>query len=522
MDVQRIAEGLHTLERRVVPHLKKRGSLAELSADSKISEVEAMRAIQWLEGKGCLKIETEEQEYLAILERGKRAHKEGLPEQIVFSNLKERGRLSFTDIPGLLVDTGAKGAVIGQLKRAGIPTITDDEGKPAFTYVNGLPEPTFLASSTLMTASENDWVLDLSTASKEELAGAEELLKREGYAERIKRKKKMYTLTPLGKHLTTMKLTAAGEDRLTQKMLKDGSWQRTKFRPYNVTINVPRVTRGRKHFVNEAIDSIRRIWIEMGFQEMTGNDIQTAFWDLDALFVPQDHPAREMQDTFYLANPAKGRLPSNLAKRVKQVHEDGGDTGSLGWRYEYSAEEAKRNLLRTHTTVLSAQTLERIGKGELPMPGKYFSVAKVYRNEALDWKHLFEFFQVEGIVVADGMTMQHLKGYLRTFFTKMGYTDIRIRPGHFPYTEPSAEVDVWDPKRKEWVELGGSGIFRPEVTKTLIGKEVPVLAWGLGMERTIKEYYNITDIRDLYNNDIEQMRGMRAWRREEGGDSCQR
>ena len=174
-----------------------------------------------------------------------------------------------------------------------------------------------------------------------------------------------------------------------------------------------------------------------------------------------------------------------------------------------SKEEAKKVLLRTHTTVLSAQTISRLNKNDLP--AKFFSVGKVFRNEALDWKHLFEFNQVEGIVVDPNANLKHLKGYLREFFGKMGYIDIRMRPSHFPYTEPSMEVDVLHPKKNVWIELGGVGIFRPEVVVPLLGEDIPVLAWGLGMPRIISGYFEITDIRDLYKNDLKQIREMKMW-----------
>ena len=202
---------------------------------------------------------------------------------------------------------------------------------------------------------------------------------------------------------------------------------------------------------------------------MTGSIVQTSFWDLDALFVPQDHPSRDMQDTFYIKDPSFGRLPKELTKRVKEVHESGWTTGSKGWQYKWSVQIAKENLLRTHTTVLSAQTIAKLKKEDLPV--KYFSVGKVLRNETLSWKSLFEFIQVEGIVVDPNANFKHLKGYLKEFFAKMGFPDVRIRPAHFPYTEPSAEVDVWHPTKKEWVELGGSGLFRPEMVKPLLGFE---------------------------------------------------
>ena len=135
----------------------------------------------------------------------------------------------------------------------------------------------------------------------------------------------------------------------------------------------------------------------------------------------------------------------------------------------------------------------------------------MFRNEALDWKHLFEFYQVEGIVIDPNANLKHLKGYLTQFYKKMGFTKVRMRPAHFPYTYCSLEVDVFHPVKKQWVELGGAGLFRPEVVKSLLGFECPVLAWGQGMGRIISEYWNITDIRDLNKNDLKQIREMKLW-----------
>jgi len=298
-------------------------------------------------------------------------------------------------------------------------------------------------------------------------------------------------------------------DRLTPESLKSGEWKKRKLRSYDVTINVPNISGGRIHFVSQAIEYIKKIWLDLGFKEMKGNLVQTSFWDLDALFVPQDHPTRDVQDTFYINDPSQGKLPRDLMKRVMETHESGWTTGSKGWRYKWSEQIAKENLLRTHTTVLSAQTIAKLKKEDLPV--KFFSVGKVFRNETLSWKSLFEFIQVEGIVVDPNANFKHLKGYLKEFFAKMGFPNVRIRPAHFPYTEPSAEVDVWHPKKEQWVELGGSGLFRPEMVKPLLGFECPVLAWGLGMERTIMDYYSIKDIRDIYKNDLKLLRETKIW-----------
>ena len=216
-----------------------------------------------------------------------------------------------------------------------------------------------------------------------------------------------------------------------------------------------------------------------------------------------------MQDTFYIDNPSKGTLPKDISKKVKEVHENGANTGSIGWRYNWSEKEASKLMLRTHTTILSAKKLSELKKEDLPK--KYFSVNKVFRNETLDWKHLFEFFQVEGIVVDPNANFQNLLGYLKEFYKKMGYDKIRIRPAYFPYTSPSIEIEVFVKEKNSWIELGGAGIFRPEVTKTLLGFECPVLAWGQGFERIITSYFNITDLRDIYKNDLEQIKNMRTF-----------
>jgi phenylalanyl-tRNA synthetase alpha chain len=310
-----------------------------------------------------------------------------------------------------------------------------------------------------------------------------------------------------GQELSKEKINPDVINRLNSKMLKTGEWKNKDIRAYDVKINVPKINFGRKHFVNDAIDYIRRIWLDLGFEEMSGNIVQSAFWDLDSLYVPQDHPAREMQDTFYLNGKAK--LPTKLVEKIKKVHEDGGNTGSTGWKYKYSQQEAERLMLRTHTTVLSAIKLSQLKKEDLP--AKFFTVQKNFRNESLDWKHLFEFYQVEGIVVDPNANLKHLKGYLREFYNKMGYEKVRMRPAHFPYTEPSVEVDVFDKEKNQWIELGGAGIFRPEVTTPLLGFDCPVLAWGQGMERIIVEYWQFKALRDLYNNDLKQIRELKVW-----------
>jgi len=242
---------------------------------------------------------------------------------------------------------------------------------------------------------------------------------------------------------------------------------------------------------------------------MTGPKVETSFWVFDALFTPQDHPAREMQDTFFIKN-IPGSLPKDkaLVKKVKEAHEKG-LAGSKGWRYEWTEEEASKILLRTHTTAISARTLAKLDKKELP--AKFFAIGRCFRNETVDWSHGFEFNQTEGIVVDKNANFRNLLGYLKEFFTKMGYEKILFRPSFFAYTEPSVEIAVWHPEKKVWLELGGAGIFRPEVVIPFFGEYIPVLAWGPGFDRSIMMNYNINDLRQVYSNDIEMLRKIKPW-----------
>ncbi len=505
-DIQNIAKNLHPLERKVVPYLATGMSLAELAQKSKLSIVEAMRALQWLSNRKALSITDEKKELIELGKNGTDYQKKGLPERRFLSALSSTplGISQISKKAGL--DSAEVNICIGLLKRkAAIDISKEKEMMISLTDAGkGLVSKETLEEKFL----KKKFPLDPSSLAEEEKFAFSELKKRKGIVALNVSSQKIITLTDLGKKLKTVKVSGKVEDKLTSSMLKTGKWKGKTFREYDVSINVPAISGGKRHFVSQAVDYIRKIWLEMGFEEMSGNMVQTSFWDLDSLFVPQDHPAREEQDTFYIKDPASGTLPP-IAKKIKDVHENGGDTGSSGWGGKWSPDVAKENLLRTHTTVLSAQTIARLRDSQIP--SKFFSVGKVFRNESLDPKHLFEFYQVEGIVVDPDANFTHLKGYLREFFTKMGYPDVRIRPGHFGYTEPSAEIEVLHPVTKKWIELGGCGVFRAEVTKPLMGKEVPVLAWGLGLGRIISEYWNISDIRELYKNDLKQLREMKAW-----------
>ncbi len=279
---------------------------------------------------------------------------------------------------------------------------------------------------------------------------------------------------------------------LTPELIKTGLWKKASFKKYDPTKTGKEVYPGRKHILSYYIQNIRRVFLDMGFEEMRGSFVESSFWNMDALFIPQDHPARDMQDTFYMKNPCTANLPDRkLVDSVRKMHEEG-DGKAEGWNYRWKEDMAKKPVLRTHTTAVSARKLR-----EIEPPAKMFSVDKVFRNETLDYSHLPEFMQVEGIVADENVSFPDLLGYLKEFYRKIGFDKIRFRPGYFPYTEMSVEPEVYFKERGEWLEMGGAGIFRPEVTKPL-GIDVPVLAWGLGLERLPLLQRDFSDIRNFY------------------------
>jgi phenylalanyl-tRNA synthetase alpha chain len=285
----------------------------------------------------------------------------------------------------------------------------------------------------------------------------------------------------------------ASANILTREMLLSGSWKNSSFRKYDVSAPVEIPSAAKRHMVSRLKHKVSKIFSDMGFEEMSGPEIQSSFWNFDALFQPQDHPARDLADTFYLKGSSP--LPDDLAlvSKIKKVHEK-------CWGGEWKGENAAKSVLRTHTTCLSASYLYNFCKGN-KTPKKYFSLGKVFRNEATDYKHLAEFFQVEGIVVWEGATFRDLLGCLKEFYRKLGFEKIRFQPSYFPYTEPSLEISVYFEKKKQWLELGGAGIFRPEVSIPLCDR-YPVLAWGLSLERPLMLLNDMDDIRTFYKSNV--------------------
>ena len=508
MEINKLIETLHPLERKVLPVLDKVEKLNNIISATNLTEVEVMRALQWMQNKNIIKIKENLKEVVVLDKNGFKYIKEGLPEKRFLKAIKEK-HLTKEEIREIAnLDPQEFNVCIGTLKRKVAIDIKKDKDMIISITEQGkkLLEKESLEEQLL----KKNFPIEIKNLKEQERFAFENLKKRKDIIKQELVKERSAELTALGKQI--LKKGISGKDvidSVTPQIIKKGEWRNKKFRRYDVKINVPKIYHGRRHFVNEAVDYARRAWLDMGFKEMEGPLIQTSFWNFDALFTAQDHPVRDLQDTYFIKNPEKGTLPKGkIVNDVKKAHEQG-VKGSRGWQCKWNPEEAKKNVLRTHTTVLSAQTIAKLKREDLPV--KFFAVGKCFRNEAVDWSHLFEFNQTEGIVIDPDANLRHLIGYLKEFFKKMGFPKARFRPAYFPYTEPSLEIDVYHPVHKKWVELGGAGIFRPEVVIPLLGKDIPVLAWGPGLDRIILDYYKLTDIRGLYKNNINQLREIKAF-----------
>ena len=318
----------------------------------------------------------------------------------------------------------------------------------------------------------------------------------------------------LGKGLNFSRKVEKLETELTADLLMNGAWKDKKFKPYNFEALGAALEVGHLHPLLKVRTEFKKIFFEMGFTEMpTNNFVESSFWNFDALFQPQQHPARDAHDTFFISDPScSTNFPMDYLEKVKKVHSEGG-YGSLGYCYDWKIEEAQKNVLRTHTTAVSARMLFKLMQEGDFKPVKYFSIDRVFRNETLDATHLAEFHQIEGVVADYNLTLGDLIGILYEFFKKLGITQLRFKPAYNPYTEPSMEIFCYHDGLKKWIEIGNSGMFRPEMLLPMgLPKNVNVIAWGLSLERPTMIKYGLNNIRDLvgprvdmemvYNNPI--------------------
>ena len=459
-------------------------------------QVHVAGAGKGLQEEGMVEVKETTSRLVSLGEEGNKAYENGLLESRLWDWIRsvEEDQRNMGSLISSGFDRKESGPGIGILKGLGVEIVS---GNLVFSDEEEI---------TKEIARRTDFIKSLSNSPVEASTMDEGLIShfssRSGLLEFEETTSRTWKLTKSGSSVDQSELIESqmiGE--LTPEMLQTDSWMGAEFKPFDVQAPAPTPTGGRRHPMQSLIERIRSVFLEMGFSEIDGDYIQSAGWNMDSLFIPQSHPARTMQDTFYLDQPEKVEIEDSYLDLWARVHEHGHDTGSRGWGGEFDKDESQKALLRTHTTV---NTVRHIAENP-SQPSRVFGIGRVFRQETIDRTHMPEFHQIEGIIHEPDASLPMLISTLKTFYAKMGYPDVRVRPAYFPYTEPSAEVDIlW---KGEWLELGGSGIFRPEVTEPL-GTEWPVCAWGMGLERLAMLILGLDDIRQLYQPDLERLRKM--------------
>ena len=492
---------------------------SELQKETELSSSQLGSALGWLEAKGLVRLtkESSPSRIVRLTQRGKSYVTRLLPELRIKKQLKQTPDLTIEGLKAQnILDPDELSSALGELKKKGAITIGDGgsltlENEEVFKVLGDLQEFIKDVYKHDYRSYESGIPYDLRPLIEERY---HKRSKEKGVFDIIEEADREYGLSLLGEEvIQTLAAPAGGSAELTQltpEMLRDGSWRNKSFRKYNISLNPPRILVGKKHPYREFLDLVKAKLVGMGFEEMRGPLVETEFWNMDALYMPQFHPARDIHDVYFVKDPQYARaIPEPYLSQVAQTHQSGWKTGSVGWRYPFDAQRTRRLVLRSQGTAVSARTLAGQSlNGKHKIPGKYFSMARCFRYEQVDATHACDFFQVEGIVLGEEIDFRTLLGLLQLFALEVAKAkEVKFLPAYFPFTEPSVELHVQHPKLG-WMELGGAGLFRPEVTRPL-GVEVPVIAWGLGLDRMAMVALEIADIRDLFSTDLDLIRTKR-------------
>jgi phenylalanyl-tRNA synthetase alpha chain len=502
---------LHPLESKLLLSFEGKDALsaADIISASGLDESRLDMASGWLQTKGLLDVKDESiTSSVSLTETGREYLEKGTPEMRIINALREGKQFTVKDvIQSWGMDPSEVSSAVGALKEAGVIRIVQGG---ILELTAGVDISSYEFLSLLIRTVAGKESADLSSFPETQQAAINANFHKRGKAKGIfritEKKNRAFTLTAEGRKLFALLIErgAVTEElsQLTPEMLKQGTWKGKKFRAYNIALSPPRQSIGRKHPYKEFLDFVKYKFVGMGFEEMRGPLVESEFWDMDALFMPQFHPARNIHDVYFVKEPAACKqIEQPFARQVAAAHKDGGKTGSTGWRYHFDLDRAKRLILRSQGTAVSSRTLASGPK----IPGKYFSIARCFRYDAVDATHAPDFYQVEGIVLGEDINFTALLGLLKLFGQEIAKAgEFQFRPAYFPFTEPSVELHVKHPELG-WMELGGAGIFRPEVTMPL-GVNVPVIAWGLGLDRMAMVALGIKDIRDLFSRDLDFIR----------------
>jgi len=459
---------LHDIEKQIIKLLQSTPNLTEeqLSQTTTLSMDQIRRGVEWLRQKNLADVTETINTSYSLGKNGLEALKNGLPERRLV-NLVNDGPKTFDEVRSSLQGPDFNAAIAHAKKNDWISIEKMETGSKISLKQEPVQTPEEIMISTIGEKTISSNPLSMFPALRP-------LMQRPDFIIKHEEKTKAVSLSEPGKKIDLEKLDSGAID---------------------VEADVPHVHAARIHPLKDTINEIRETFVHLGFSEILGNLSQSSFWNFDALFTPQDHPARELQDTFYLKdlNAKQLATPAQI-KNVSNAHKK-------GWRYYWDIQEAKKMVLRTHTTCVTIKHLA----DKKPDEARIFSLGRVFRNEKLSFKHLAEFNQVEGVVVGKHITLRDLMGIQKEFYRKIGLTKVKFWPTFFPYTEPSLQSMVYNEKLGKWIELFGMGIFRPEVTKPL-GITKPVLAWGGGIERIAMLKFGLDDVREFYNNNLSWLR----------------
>ena len=463
-----MSQVLHDIEKKIIDSLQKKSEQTpeQLSESTELSIDQIRRGIEWLRLKELAQVEETSKIEISLGQNGIDALKNGLPERKLMDLIKDEPK-TFDEVRKTLSGAGFNAAIANAKKNGWIKIDKSESGSEISIKEKSIETP----EEKLISLIGEKSILEEQIENKLALKF---LLQRPNYIIQNTEKSKSISLTEKASNIDST-LTSSGA--------------------IDVEADVSTVFAARTHPLKDTIDEIREIFVKLGFSEIQGTLSQSSFWNFDALFTPQDHPARELQDTFYLEN-IKSEKPAT-PKQIKQVSE----SHSQNWKYNWQLTESQRMVLRTHTTCVTIKYLAE----KKPDDARVFSLGRVFRNEKVSYKHLVEFNQIEGIVSGNNTTLRDLMGIQKEFYKQLGLTKIKFWPTFFPYTEPSLQTMVYNEKLGKWVELFGMGIFRPEVTKPL-GITKPVLAWGGGIERIAMLKYDLDDVREFYNNNLNWLR----------------
>ncbi len=470
-------------ERRVLNALVDAGGAdaQTLSDDTGLGRGPVEGALELLEDKGYAEVDESVETQHVLTDEGRRYAEDALPERRLHDFLVENDGATMDELRGL------EGFEIG---------IGHIRGK-GWADVGETVEPNDAPRGDDEEALE-------AIASGEEVDEVPEALIDRGLVESEEERTLQVRITEQGRGAAADE-TSETVGELTHDLLASGDWKESDFAEYNVKADAETTYGGREHILRQMANRVKEVMTDMGFQEMEGPHVDAEFYINDHLFMPQDHPARTHWDKFLVEEPERiHELPDELVENVRKVHLEGAEGGD-GYHSEWDRDVARTLNLRGHTTSLSMRYL---AEGVEP-PARYFSVDKVYRNDTLDPTHLLEFFQIEGWVMAEDLSVRDLMGTFVEFYSHFGIEDIEFKPHYNPYTEPSFEIFGEHPETGELIEIGNSGMFRPEVLEPHgIDEDVEVMAWGLALERLLMLIYGFEDIRDVHGTlcDLELLR----------------